>query len=131
MIKRSYNDFDVIQITKVNPLPPIPKYTFDKKGTHDAASDSNPASADRSSRKGGDIGKPAEPIADKRPKPPKAEPEASKFHKADYGGKSEAGGYKAPVVKAKAQESGGSVGEEAQVKIDEEQKKTGCQCALL
>jgi len=31
LIKRSNNDFDIIQIAKANPLPPIPKFVFDKK----------------------------------------------------------------------------------------------------
>ena len=31
LIKRSPNDFDIIQIVKVKQLPLIPKYVFDKK----------------------------------------------------------------------------------------------------
>ena len=50
LIRRSYNDFDVVQITKVTQLPPIQKFSFEKKSpSRDPVIETNVPSADRSS----------------------------------------------------------------------------------
>ena len=116
LIKRSYNDFDVIQVTKVSPLPQIPKFTFDKKGgAYEASNESNDISADRSPLKANENEKPLEA----HDKHPKAEADAAE---QSEGGKFQSG---------KTHDKEGDKDEHMPLKIDEEQKRTGCHCIIL
>jgi len=130
----------VIQINKVHPLPPIPKYKFDKKGANEG-SESVKNSADRSSH-GVENEKQQDVISDKGSKKGKADASASapsKFSKpttmkSDGSGVPQIQEKKLEAKKGSAvklKDSQNHVVKEEGLKIDREQKKSECECKLL
>ncbi len=129
LIKRSSNDFDIVQVSKPPKLPAIPRYEFKNPGGKPEQSAPPPVAADPAESKiiQGSTG-------DAIPSPPKEEKRASSkvAAKPDDRRPSKSA---APVdgkasVKPKPKAPAGGK-ERGQIKMDEEPKTTGCSCAIF
>ena len=111
IIKRSANDFDIMQMLKVSQPPPIPKYEFNKKV--EAGSGSNSTTlVGESCKSGRGTEEVHAPIVMEKKKEDKVEVKSSKVKKE----------VAAPSAKQKIKPP---------IKIETEQKKTGCDCKVL
>ena len=119
LIKRSANDFDVIQVSKAGKMPQIPKYDF-KQGHRDMEADKAPAAEVQT---GVDHKLQQENTA-ALPSTPQKNPEKGNFEM-------KCGSISCQKPKVTSNAKPDTDSGKGQIKMDEPQKATGCNCSVL